>query len=161
MLTPPHNLGAQGEDLAAHWLQQQGYRIVARNWRAKQLELDIIARHGGTLVFVEVKTRSCGGLGSPVEAVGYKKQASLVRAARAYLAAHDLWQAPSRFDVITIVRLSCTTTKTGFATMATPPAKGGAHILPWQGATFSVEHYPHAFELPSALDCGNTAWQPW
>lgn len=160
MLAPSHGLGIQGEDLAAHWLKQQGYRVVARNWRAKQLELDIVARHGDTLVFIEVKTRSHGSMGSPVEAVSYKKQASLVRAARAYLAAYDMWQAPSRFDIIAIVRLSCSTTTKGETTTATP-TNSGVHILPWQGATFSVEHYPHAFELPSALDCGNTAWQPW
>lgn len=169
MLSPRQHLGAQGEALAAHWLEGQGYRIVARNWRAKQLELDIVARHADTLVFVEVKTRTHGGMGSPVEAVSSHKQRSLIQAGRAYLAAHSLWQAPCRFDIIAIIRLEASETSASVSSRPTfsaapqqpDSAASGVHILPWDGATFSVEHYPHAFELPSALDCGNTARQPW
>lgn len=154
MLAPHHNLGARGEALAAHWLQKHGYRIVARNWRAKQLELDIVVKHADTLVFVEVKTRSQGGMGSPVEAINPRKKNSLIKAARAYLAAHDAWHSPSRFDVIAIMLLSPS------APAAANPAAHTSVVM-WEGATFSVEHYPHAFDLSSALDCGNTTWQPW
>lgn len=150
MVDSRKHLGNTGEALAAYFLQQRGFRVLARNWRYKQLELDIIAMHGDTLVFVEVKTRTSGGMSAPVEAITPRKKASCIRAGRAYLAAHNLWQSPCRFDIVCVELLPPPST----------PAHG-AHVCTWDGATFSVEHYSHAFELPSTLDSGNTAWQPW
>lgn len=151
MLDARKALGNTGESIACHFLQSQSFRIVARNWRHKQLELDIIAEHGDTLVFVEVKTRTKGGMYSPVESVTPRKQARCIRAAQAYLAAHDLWQRPCRFDIVCVELLP---------PLSAAPA-AGTYIICRDGATFSVEHYSHAFELSSALDSGNTAWQPW
>lgn len=143
-------LGNTGEDLACHFLQRQKFHIVARNWRFKQLELDIVARHGDTLVFVEVKTRTAGGLSSAVEAITPHKKASCIKAARAWLAAHNAWDQPCRFDIVCVELLPTSTA-----------VAQDAPIFLWNGETFSVEHYCHAFELPPTLDCGNTAWQPW
>lgn len=151
MLNARKALGNAGEAIACRFLQSHGFRVVAQNWRHKQLELDIIAKHGDTLVFVEVKTRTKGGMSSPIEAVTPRKQATCIRAARAYLAAFNLWHCPCRFDIVCVELLP-----------SQPAAPfNGAHTICRDGATFSVEHYPHAFELSSALDSGNAAWQPW
>lgn len=151
MLNARKALGNAGEAIACRFLQSQGLRIVTQNWCHKHLELDIIAQHGDTLVFTEVKTRTKGGMSSPIESVTPRKQATCIRAARAYLAAYNLWHCPCRFDIVCVELLP--------AQPAAPVS--GTHILCQDGATFSVEHYPHAFELPSALDSGNATWQPW
>lgn len=62
--------GAEGEQAACQWLDQRGYRIEARNWRHGRLEVDIVARHGRTLVIVEVKTRRSDRYDGPADAVG-------------------------------------------------------------------------------------------
>lgn len=80
-------LGARGETLAADYLKQQGYTILARNWRWPQLgEMDIVAQDGDCLAFVEVKTRRTHRFGSPEEAITRDKQARLIDLAHAYLA---------------------------------------------------------------------------
>lgn len=93
--------GAEGEQAACQWLEQQGYRIEARNWRHGRLEVDIVARHGRTLVIVEVKTRRSDRYDGPADAVGPAKQRKLYRAAEAYLDAlgEDI---AVRFDIITV-----------------------------------------------------------
>jgi putative endonuclease len=91
-----------GEGIAATWLRLKGYRIVARNWRCPHGELDLVARHGDTLVFVEVKTRASRAAGSPEEAVDRRKQARLVRLAQAYLARLGGEPPPCRFDVVAV-----------------------------------------------------------
>lgn len=100
-------LGRQGEDLAAAYLGQRGYDIVTRNWRTRSGELDIVARDGDWLVFVEVRTRRIGrgtsvpALGSPEESVTPRKQLQLVALADAYL--FELpWGGPWRIDVIAL-----------------------------------------------------------
>jgi putative endonuclease len=93
-----------GEALAALFLRVKGYRIEARNWRCALGELDIVARQGGTLVFVEVKTRRGASAGRPEEAVTATKQQRLVRLAQAYLLARRTPDAPCRFDVIAVER---------------------------------------------------------
>ncbi|PRI11923.1 YraN family protein [Leucobacter massiliensis] len=77
----PHNqtLGARGESIAARYLEGLGYRIVDRNWRTRQGELDIVAFDDGTLVAVEVKTRGGAGCGHPLEAITARKAARLRR----------------------------------------------------------------------------------
>ena len=80
-------LGRQGEDLVATWYEKRGYQVVARNWACRDGELDIVACKGSQYVFCEVKTRSSGAFGLPVEAVDARKQARLRRLAAMWLAA--------------------------------------------------------------------------
>lgn len=95
-------LGQEGEARAAEHLERAGYRIVARNVRADGVELDLVARRGRLVVFAEVKTRRSRRQGGPEEAVDERKQARLVRGARAWLAAHGGAGARARFDVIAV-----------------------------------------------------------
>jgi len=97
-------LAAEGERLAAEHLARAGYRIVARNVRADGVEIDLVASRGELGVFVEVKTRSGRGFGSPEDAVDARKCARLVRGARAWLHAHGSRRARARFDVIAVER---------------------------------------------------------
>ncbi len=97
-------LGRRGEELAARHLEQQGYRILARNYRRRFGEIDIIARHRGQLVFIEVKTRQSTRFGSPFAAVDRRKQHQLVRVATDYIARHHLEDEVARFDVVAVTR---------------------------------------------------------
>lgn len=94
-------LGRSAELQAVKYLEKQGYKIVCRNYRIRQAEIDIIARDGRWLVFIEVKARSSGRFGGPAEAVDLKKQDRITRAAQAYMNASKT-ELPARFDVITI-----------------------------------------------------------
>lgn len=99
----PHDLlGQVGEEAAARHLTHAGYTLLDRNWRAGHLEIDIVAEWYGEVVFVEVKTRGDENYMPAVEAVDLRKKERLVRAARAYMAAHRL-DLPLRFDIITVV----------------------------------------------------------
>ena len=92
--------GSEYEGLAAKWLENHGYRIVERNYRCGQGEIDLIAEKDGYLVFVEVKYRSNRGYGSPCEAVDYRKQKRISNAAAFYLRRYGyLMDQPCRFDV--------------------------------------------------------------
>jgi len=93
--------GDETEDKACRFLKQEGYRIVARNWRTKTGELDIIARDGGILVFVEVKARTSDGFGGPEAAVDHAKQRRLISAALAFMEKTQC-ELPTRFDVVAI-----------------------------------------------------------
>ncbi len=100
----PHlAVGRRGEDLAHRYLQRQGYTVVARNYRIPgQVELDIVAWDGPTLVFVEVKTRTSSEFGTPDRAIGREKREHLFRAAAAYLKqARVDWKAV-RFDIVNV-----------------------------------------------------------
>jgi putative endonuclease len=97
------SIGRQGEDLAVVWLGAHGYAIVVRNYRRRFGEVDIIARQGDDLVFIEVKTRSSSRFGSPFEAVTLKKQRQLSRIAKDYLARNKIMDTSCRFDVLSIV----------------------------------------------------------
>jgi len=97
-----HALGREVEARAAEHLERAGYRIVARNVRADGVEIDLVARRGRLVVFAEVKTRRSRRHGGPEEAVDGRKQARLVRGARAWLAAHGRPGARARFDVLTV-----------------------------------------------------------
>ena len=93
-------LGRRGEDLAVRALTQKDYRILARRARSRLGEIDIVARDGDVLVFVEVKARRGRRFGTPLEAVDAPKQKKLTRLALAY-AAHRGWsESPIRFDVM-------------------------------------------------------------
>ncbi len=95
-------LGDRGERLAAHYLKRQGLKVLARQFRVRHGEIDIIAREGDTLVFVEVKTRRKG---QPAEAVTLEKQRRITRTSLAFLRRHGLLDAaiPCRFDIVAIV----------------------------------------------------------
>ena len=96
-------LGRYGEERAAAFLAATGLTILDRNWRCRAGELDIVARDGGTLVVVEVKTRSGTGYGYPAEAVTPRKLARLRQLAGQWLAEHDAHPADIRIDVVSVL----------------------------------------------------------
>lgn len=99
---PPHRLGGRGEELAADFLQRRGYRLLARNYRTPWGEVDLIARHRGFVVFIEVKARQSPRFGLPQEAVHAAKQEKLRTVAEHYLQQQGLEEMPVRFDVVAI-----------------------------------------------------------
>jgi putative endonuclease len=102
---PSDELGRYGEDLAAEHLAAQGLQVLERNWRCREGELDIVAREGRVLVFVEVKARSGTGFGTPAEAVGPVKARRIRGLACRWLAEHRPAGAQElRFDVVSVVR---------------------------------------------------------
>lgn len=94
--------GGLYEQKAAAYLKKQGYVILETNYRCRQGEIDLIAREGETLVFVEVKYRSRTGSGDPSEAVDGKKQSRISRCALYYLMKRGVVDVPCRFDVICV-----------------------------------------------------------
>jgi putative endonuclease len=94
--------GKIGEDLACRELEGRGYAILARRYRRRAGELDIIARDGPTVVFVEVKAREGRKFGDAVEAVTSLKRRRMTRVALQYLVRHRLTNCPCRFDVVSI-----------------------------------------------------------
>jgi len=92
-------LGRLGEDSAAAWYLSHGYQILARNWRCRAGEIDLVCRRGRVLVFCEVKARSTGQFGSPFEAVTRAKRRRLRHLAALYLAEVTLGSVVVRFDV--------------------------------------------------------------
>lgn len=100
---PPLRLGDHGEQLAADFLTDAGLRVIDRNWRCREGELDIVAREGRALVFCEVKTRRGLGYGSPAEAVTPAKQRRIRVLAQRWLAAHDEHAPEIRFDVVGVL----------------------------------------------------------
>ena len=97
--------GKTGERLAARHLRRSGYRILAKNWRVHRYEIDVIARERstGTVVFVEVKTRTEGGYGRPMEAVDRNKQRFLRLAAEAWILENGMQERNARFDVVEVL----------------------------------------------------------
>ncbi|MGH9171467.1 MAG: YraN family protein [Acidimicrobiales bacterium] len=103
MPTGRQALGSHGEALAARWYEARGYDVVARNWRIRDAELDLVMRRGGLLVFCEVKTRRDDRFGTAAEAVTPAKQRRVRRAAVAYLGASSERPKQLRFDVACVV----------------------------------------------------------
>ena len=97
-----HELGQQGEDMAAVYLLQKGYAVLERNWRAGKEEIDIIAQTGGWLVFVEVKTRMSSCFGMPECSVTRIKQRRMIHAANHYIR-FNRCSSEARFDIISII----------------------------------------------------------
>ena len=97
---PTTELGARGERIAVAFLHDAGLRVLDRNWRCRDGELDVVARDGDALVFCEVKTRTGVGFGHPAEAVTSAKRRRLRLLARSWLAAHDHHAPDLRFDVV-------------------------------------------------------------
>jgi putative endonuclease len=114
-------LGQEGERLAERYLQKKGYKLVERNYRCAVGELDLIVLDRRVVVFVEVKTRTGHGFGSPLEAVEFRKQRKMIQTAQFFLSAKGLQQREARFDVIGIS---------------------------WTGREPVVEHIENAFDLP-------------
>ena len=114
-------LGKEGERVAERYLQKKGYKLVERNYRCAAGELDLIVLDRRVVVFVEVKTRTGHGFGSPLEAVEFRKQRKMIQAAQFFLAEKRLEQRDARFDVVGVS---------------------------WPGREPVVEHVENAFELP-------------
>lgn len=96
-------LGRWGEARAQHYLESQGYQILARNWRTREGEIDLIALKETTLVFIEVKTRRSHSFGTGEESIDLQKQARLAQLAQYYLDTQpDIRYSACRFDVIVI-----------------------------------------------------------
>lgn len=112
-------LGQRGENVAARYLRNSGYTIIVRNFRCNLGEIDIVAKDGKTLVFVEVKTRTVDDP-TPEDQVNTVKRHQLTKAAKLYLTRYGIPQPPARFDVVAIV---------------------------WpEGREPQIRHTPHAFE---------------
>lgn len=119
MSDPRDALGRRGERLAEKHLRHLGMRCLFRRYATPAGEIDLVMRHGDTIVFAEVKTRRDTRFDEPEHAVNTTKQRKMARAARAFLADRKLRDAPCRFDVVSVV-------------------------LPEKGAP-TVRHFPDAF----------------
>ncbi len=95
-------LGRDGEAAARAALLARGYVILAERFRVPHGEIDVVARHGETLVFVEVKTRRDARFGGGSAAITWRKQRTIVRVAQAFLARSRLHDVPCRFDVVVV-----------------------------------------------------------
>lgn len=115
-------LGNVGENLAAKYLENHGYKIISKNFRIRSAEIDIIAEKGGVVVFVEVKTRSNIRHGLAAEAVNFRKQKKIIEAASVFLQDEKYCNCACRFDVIEIYS---------------------------HGKSFEVNHIENAFEIIS------------
>ncbi|GAB4025651.1 YraN family protein [Spirosoma koreense] len=97
-----HNeTGQRGEEEAVQFLRQQGYEIMTRNFRHQHAEIDLIAKKGKLLLFVEVKTRTNLSYGNPEEFVSYTKAHLVMKAAEHYIFSTD-WRFDIRFDIIAV-----------------------------------------------------------
>ena len=95
-------LGRKGERIACRRLLREGFDILARRWRGRQGELDIVAFEGDLLAFLEVKTRASVQYGEPWEFVDPRKQLILQRTAEEFIAEYDLGQYVYRFDIVSV-----------------------------------------------------------
>jgi putative endonuclease len=103
-LNPKDVLGRQGEQLAVEHLRQDGLRVLDRNWRCAEGEIDIVAAERRSLVICEVKTRSSVRYGTPLEAVSRAKRSRLRRLAACWLVAHGVLFDEIRIDVVGVLR---------------------------------------------------------
>ena len=97
--------GKEGEDLAANFLTDKGFEIVERNYRHKRLEIDLIIKKNGWLVFVEVKLRTSDAYGYPEDFVDYKKAKNIIDGAEQYTYDKN-WQGNVRYDIVSIRQLN-------------------------------------------------------
>ncbi|HRS54441.1 MAG TPA: YraN family protein [Bacteroidales bacterium] len=97
-----NNIGKIGEDIAADFLLKKGYKILERNWRVGQYEIDIIAQDGNVIVIVEVKTLKSNNVITPEAIVGKQKQKNLIKAANIYMDYKNL-SFEIRFDIVAIL----------------------------------------------------------
>ena len=115
-------LGNAGENFAAKYLEERGYKIIAQNYRVRSAEIDIIAELGEEIIFVEVKTRSNTRRGLPAEAVNLRKQKKIIGAASVFLQDEIYFDRACRFDVIEVYS---------------------------DGTEFKIRHIENAFEVTS------------
>ena len=101
--TARRELAESGEAAAAEWYESQGYEVLARNWRSRVGELDLIVRKGRRFVFCEVKARSSDAFGAPAEAVTMAKQRRIRRLAAAWLEDAPARPTEIRFDVVSVL----------------------------------------------------------
>ena len=100
---PRRLLGERGEALAAAWYEAEGYEVLARNWRCRAGELDLVLGRGRAVVFCEVKTRSSTRFGAPIEAITRAKSQRIRRLAAQWMAESDLSRRELRFDVASVM----------------------------------------------------------
>lgn len=116
-----HDVGAEAETLASRYLIAQGLQLLARNVRSRGGEIDLVMRHGNTVVFVEVRYRSHARFGSAIESIDARKQRRLAECATYHLQRNPAWAGfPARFDVVAI------------------QPRGGANQLEWIQDAFQV-----------------------
>ncbi len=96
------SIGRRGEDEAALFLESKGYKVLERNYRCRYGEIDIVARDGKTVVFVEVKTRGSDRFGAPVDSVDARKQKKILLTSQFYIESNRLFDSDLRFDVVGI-----------------------------------------------------------
>jgi putative endonuclease len=99
----PHDFGRLCEDLACRHLARRGWRIIHRNFRLGHKEIDIVARCGGTIAFIEVKGRRGTDFGHPLDAVTHAKRAEIERVARFWISRHGRSGDSYRFDAIAVL----------------------------------------------------------
>jgi len=95
--------GSYFEEMACRHLQKKGLKLLAKNFRHRQGEIDLIMYHDNTLVFVEVRYRKIATYGSAEESITHRKQQSIISTANYFLMKKKLWDSPCRFDTITIM----------------------------------------------------------
>lgn len=100
---PRINIGEFGEAEACHFLKKKGFKILERNFRCPGGEIDIVARSGNLVLFVEVKARTSIEYARPEEGVGFRKRQNLKKAARYYVHEHPAGECEYRFDVISVI----------------------------------------------------------
>jgi putative endonuclease len=115
-----HDLGRRSEEIACRYLSRNGYTILDRNYRAGHKEIDIVARSGHTIAFVEVKARAGGSYGHPLEAITYQKRREVAHAARVWIGSHATPGCEYRFDAVAIT---------------------------WSGQSHIVEHFQDAWRV--------------
>lgn len=116
-MTNAKTIGDKGEEIAAQYLANKGYKILSRNWQLMHRELDIVAMKNNMLIFVEVKTRAENFVVSPAEAVSRRKQKLVIQAADLYINKNNL-DYEAQFDIISII---------------------------YKGNAFAIEHIENAF----------------
>ncbi len=119
-MTGRRELGEAGERAAEEYLRRRKFAVIERNYSCRGGEIDLIVLRRGTVIFVEVRTRTAGGLVHPFESVDPQKRRRIVTAARHYVARHRLDEHPVRFDIVAV------------------------HA---DGSTLSCEHLENAFDL--------------
>ena len=102
MTSPRQGLGRRGEELALNRLKSLGYAILAKNHRTPHGEIDLVAKHEGTLVFVEVRTKRGGSFGSPEESITPSKRAHLIASAQEYVSANEVSECDWRIDLVAV-----------------------------------------------------------
>ena len=105
MQTSPQALGVLGEELAFHELRRRGYKVLLRNYECVLGEIDLIAKHQGYLVFVEVRTRSTEEKGTPEESVTREKRRQILKVAKFYLNRYGIQNVLCRIDVVGVLLL--------------------------------------------------------